>query len=121
MKGPVIALALVAGSSPAIACITPPVATIRSSSSVIAQGTFFVSDETAGAGYIIPKRVDKGKRKKRYEVRWDPDERESLQPHEFDCMVEIPRSESFELFYLTRNLDQTFSIIGRARRVESKN
>ena len=100
------------------ACLPPSEATIRSFSSVIVDGTFVVSDVSAGTGYIVPKHVEKGRRLRRYQVVWDPNEEEGLQWHERDCMVSIPDSGTFETFWLARDGRQTFRIIGRGIRVK---
>jgi hypothetical protein len=115
----IIALALwLSACGVANACVPPSMATIRSFSAVIVDGTFVVSDEAAGTGYIIPKRLERGRRLRRYQVIWDPNEEESLQPHEQDCMVRIPESGTFETFWLAREGRRTFRIIGRGIRVK---
>jgi hypothetical protein len=102
----------------AYACIPPTLDTVREFSDVIVEGTFVVSDEAAGTGHIIPKRLEKGRRLRRYHVIWDPNEEESLQPHMRDCMVSIPESGTFETFWLAREDRRTFRIIGRGIRVK---
>ncbi|GGC02131.1 hypothetical protein GCM10011494_20820 [Novosphingobium endophyticum] len=108
--------AFLGSSIPAGACIPPTMDVVNRISSVIVEGEFVISDGGAGAGYIVPKRVKKGKRLTRYEVRWDPHEEEKLQSHEIDCMVSIPESGTSEIFYLFRNSNKMFNIIGRAGR-----
>ena len=104
-------------SLPAQACIPASYDTLRKFTAVIVEGEFRVIDEAAGTGYIVPKRVEKGRRLRRYAIRWNPNLAEELQPHERDCMVQIPESGLEETFWLARGRRGTFEIINRYERV----
>jgi hypothetical protein len=103
-----------------MACIPMSLEQIRKFSDVIVEGTFVVDSAERGEGHITPKRILKGSPKKIYPVRWDPHPELVFQPHELDCLVSIPESDTFEGFDLSKEKRGLYRIIGRWQRVEKE-
>jgi hypothetical protein len=113
-----LAIATAFGASvDAKACLPTSQQWATDNSDPIVEGTFFVDSEERGEGYVAVKRTLQGERRKRFRIRWDPHPELTFQPHELDCVVNMPASGVFEGFNLRRDGSGWYEIIGRWQRV----
>ena len=104
-------------AAPATACMIESLSSIEKRSDVIVEGTFVLDSQELGRGHIISKKVLKGKRQRRYDVRWDPHPESTFQPHELDCVITITETGFLGGFNLIR-YEESYQIIGRWQRVK---
>lgn len=99
-------------ATPASACVVESMRSLEERTDVIVEGAFVLDSEKLGRGHIISKKVLKGKKRRTYEVRWDPHPEDTFQPHELDCVVTVTEPGFFGRFNLIRR-DKYYEIIGR--------